>query len=331
MTTRLRLIAAFAPLLLSTFLDGCSLVNRTPLPPAPSEKKVLAFYYPWYGAPTGPSREWVHWDPQKPRYTSTNTPLAGYYDSRDDGTIERHIREAKQAGIDAFISSWWGIGTFEDLALERLLADAERNDFQVSVYYEEARSGDQIYQDLRYLLSKYGQSPAFLKVRGRPVIFFYARAIALLAPKDWAELLQRLDREGLALFSIADGFQEDLTGAFDGVHLYNPVRMNFRYLWELYLRAAPRVKAAGKLFAATVVPGYDDRYVRQPGFARGRQDGRYYRAYWDAATDSDPHWILITSFNEWHEGSEIEPSVEFGDEYLKLTRQLADKWKNERR
>jgi len=36
------------------------------------------------------------------------------------------------------------------------------------------------------------------------------------------------------------------------------------------------------------------------------------------AIKADPDWVLITSWNEWHEGSEIEPSWEDGDAYLKL-------------
>jgi len=39
-----------------------------------------------------------------------------------------------------------------------------------------------------------------------------------------------------------------------------------------------------------------------------------------------PDWVLITSFNEWHEGSEIEPSLEDGDRYLKLTKQYGPRF-----
>jgi hypothetical protein len=76
---------------------------------------------------------------------------------------------------------------------------------------------------------------------------------------------------------------------------------------------------AGRISALTVIPGYDDTKIRKPGLAVKRFDGELYRAQWDAAIEADPHWVLITSFNEWHEGSEIEPSFEDKELYLDLT------------
>jgi hypothetical protein len=46
------------------------------------------------------------------------------------------------------------------------------------------------------------------------------------------------------------------------------------------------------------------------------------------ARASKPQWILVTSFNEWHEGSEIEPSVEFGRTYLEITAEEAAAWRS---
>jgi glycoprotein endo-alpha-1,2-mannosidase len=40
---------------------------------------------------------------------------------------------------------------------------------------------------------------------------------------------------------------------------------------------------------------------------------------WQEAIAAAPDYVLITSSNEWHEGSELEPSVEYGSRILDNT------------
>jgi hypothetical protein len=88
---------------------------------------------------------------------------------------------------------------------------------------------------------------------------------------------------------------------------------------------------AGKISTITVIPGYDDTKIRKPGLTVERYKTTLYRAQWEEAIKADPHWILITSFNEWHEGSEIEPSFEYKHQYLELTGKYAKKFKATKR
>jgi hypothetical protein len=100
-----------------------------------------------------------------------------------------------------------------------------------------------------------------------------------------------------------------------------------------------------------VQPGYDDLLIRshehgvgiqRPAYPRGDQ-GQTYHQFWDlaerlldqnpchTATDEDhdhdhgdvedDSFVLITSFNEWHESTSIEPSLEWGDQMLKITKE----------
>ena len=85
---------------------------------------------------------------------------------------------------------------------------------------------------------------------------------------------------------------------------------------------------AQKISTITIIPGYDDTKIRKPGLAVDRFDGNLYGMQWDQAIAAGPHWVLITSFNEWHEGSEIEPSREFGNSFLSLTTIYAPKFKS---
>ena len=92
------------------------------------------------------------------------------------------------------------------------------------------------------------------------------------------------------------------------------------------------VGSLGRIAIETVIPGYDDR---KPNATSGvqahklveREDGRLYRALWTQAIADEPDWILISSFNQWHNGTEIEPSVELGSRYLEITQEFARRFK----
>jgi len=89
--------------------------------------------------------------------------------------------------------------------------------------------------------------------------------------------------------------------------------------------------AAGCHRGADPHPRLQRHENRTPGTVARRLDGDLYRAQWDAAAQSDADWVVITSFNEWHEGSDIEPSKEHGEKYLRLTRKYAEQFKQHSR
>ncbi len=90
---------------------------------------------------------------------------------------------------------------------------------------------------------------------------------------------------------------------------------------------AAESRALGRQWDSTVIPGFDDRKVRNPSSVVSRDHGveRTYDYFWRQALETRPDWVLITTFNEWHEGSEIEPSLQYGSEFLTRTRLWADR------
>lgn len=77
---------------------------------------------------------------------------------------------------------------------------------------------------------------------------------------------------------------------------------------------------------AQIGPGYDDRAVpgrRTP--VREREDGRFYAWSWQQALASRPELVLLETWNEMHEGTEICASRELGSQYQDLTRQWTAK------
>ena len=78
-----------------------------------------------------------------------------------------------------------------------------------------------------------------------------------------------------------------------------------------------------------VSPGCDDTAARAPTCIRDRVDGSYYQASWDGALASSPSWaVVVSTFNEWLESTQIEPSQQWGDQYLQITKQNSDLFKS---
>lgn len=307
-------------------------------------KKVLAFYYPWYGTPDTSGR-WVHYqgvDQDKQTIaSSTHYPAIGPYDSHDPEVVDYHMRLLKEAGIDGIIVSWWGINTFEDRAMPLILDKAQRYGIEVTIYLE-TEDYDQKPQrvlftshDLHYILNKYSEHPSFFKVNGKPVVFVYGRVMSQLSADEWMTVIQDVESDLGPFLLIADGINVYNMTVFDGSHTYNPLNMVTRAGSELrqvatdaFVEAVCQQEAAGKISTVTIIPGYDDRKIRKPGMLAERRGGKLYTTLWEAAIAANPDWVLITSFNEWHEGSEIEPSNEYGDTYIRLTRAFATKFKS---
>jgi glycoprotein endo-alpha-1,2-mannosidase len=301
---------------------------------AGAPREVLAFYYGWYGNPAV-SGHWVHWQgvdaAQEQIANAADYPEMGAYDSHSPAVVERQTARARAAGLTGFIASWWGRDTFEDRGIPLLLAAARKNRLVVSAYYETTGANPAFRKtaavaDLDYLIKRYGSAPAWLRIDGKPVVFVYARALSSLAPGAWKEVLAQVRRDNPegALF-IADSLASDYVSVFDGASTYN-ITGQIRYMSPArtgtWARAAyPRMVAAagpGKISTATVIPGYDDRAISRPRPrpVTFRYGGETYKTLWRAAIRAAPDWVLITSWNEWHEGSELEPSVQYGARIL---------------
>ncbi|MBE7560294.1 hypothetical protein HS125_15680 [bacterium] len=327
---------------LDAYADRASIRYRQVQP------RGLAFYYPWYGGRQA-NGEYLHWktvDLEKQSISeSPHYPQLGPYDSLDAQVMAQHCAWAKEAGLDGFIVSWWGKGRREDRALEGLLSACQEAGLFATIYYETVprdrdgvRSATAAADDLLYLLHRYGAHPAWLKARSKPVVFIYGRAIGELGRVAWLDVITRVSRRyppGVAF--LGDDLSRQSAGIFDGIHTYNPAdRLRGkraaaleRWAAEKYPEWVELADRAGKISTLTIIPGYDDTKLadRPRAFAVERYDGDLYRVQWEAALAARPDWVLITSFNEWHEGSEIEPSREYGDKYLQLTAQYAARLK----
>jgi hypothetical protein len=310
-----------------------------------TSRQVMAFYYPWYGTPQGSGGQGksVHWGKvdaeKKDIEASRNYPVLGAYDSHEPKVVEQHCTWAKQAGIDTFIVSWWGHGTYEDKAMPLILETCAKHNMTACVYYEavpDPKTPQSAADDIVKILEHYAGHPAYLKTGGRPVVFVYGRAVGDIGLYGWYQAKQLINQKfkGSAAL-IGDQMSYAAANVFDAIHTYNTCgQLADKTVGQIqdwtkgqYGDWVFMAEDLGQISTLTIIPGYDDTKIRKPGLDTKRLDGQSYQAQWDAALSYGPDWVIITSFNEWHEGSEIEPSAQYEDKYLKLTEKNAKQFK----
>jgi hypothetical protein len=254
--------------------------------PAPATALPLraAFYYPWF------PEAWS----QGAFYPYTHyTPELGFYDSGAIATIRRHLGWFARGDIDAGISSWWGQGTRTDQRLSTLLSttDAAGSPVKWTIYYRPEGTSNptvsQISSDLSYLLPR-TRDPAWLKVNGKPVIFVYGGVETCDMANRWRQA--NAGRYYLNL-KVFPGYR-NCASQPDSWHQYAPSVREDRQAGYSY-SVSPGFWKAGELMP---------RLVRDP-WAFDAAIGRQVAA-------GDP-WQLITTFNEWGEGSAVEAAREW--------------------
>lgn len=180
-------------------------------------------------------------------------------------------------------------------------------------------------ENLKYILNKYGNHSAFYRrphPSGRSLPLYYMYDSYLVPEGEWRELLlpdstatvRNTDLDGIfiglvvekphALSLVSSGFDGFYTYfASDGFTFGSNIR-NWGFLSVF-------AKERNVLFIPSVGPGYIDERIRPWNSAntKSRRNGDYYEHSFEAALNVAPPVISITSFNEWHEGTQIEEAI----------------------
>jgi hypothetical protein len=242
----------------------------------------LTFYYPWF--PSGfvtPG--------------SNYTPSDGQYSTADLAEDTKQVAEMRYAGLNGAIFSWEGQSDAFSKRLSTELTAAKGTPFKWSVYYELEGQGNPsvaaIKSDLSYLYTTYANSPNFLHINGKPVIFVWTDA------NDGCAMLARW-------------------AAANANHQWYVVQKEF--FTQPYLSCPNQPDAWHEYAPASRVVTTPDSYSVSPGFFKKGASApllaRSVSAFdtsVQAMKASDKQFELVTTWNEWIEGTAIESATQW--------------------
>ncbi|MBC7808388.1 MAG: hypothetical protein H7145_19820 [Akkermansiaceae bacterium] len=328
--------------------QGMASAGAAELPP-PSKRFLMAHYMPWYEADPANKRWGWHWTMNhfkpdvvvkgKRESASLYTPLIGLYDSNDPDTLECHVLLMKLSGIDGVIIDWYGNDDFLDYGLihrntRHLIRFVKKAGLRYAIMYEDQTvpkllaakriPGDDTVahgrQILQWMRSNWFNDPAYLSVTGRPLFMVFGsgnytgaqwdRIFSGITPAPY--FFTESDRRAPAVGGF--GWPQPAGGTTKAIeeqdHFYRTAKT-----WAAFVPAA--------------FPRFDDIYAQagvHPSWGHiDDQNGKMYEETLERALKSSASVIQLVTWNDWGEGTIIEPSIEHGYRDLETTQRLRRK------
>jgi glycoprotein endo-alpha-1,2-mannosidase len=278
-------------------------VGARPIDGKPSRlsSRVGIFFYPWYGTPVrdGDYQHWAQHGSEPPTgIASSYYPARGVYSSTDPAILRAQMTDIADAHIGVVIVSWWGVGSPEDERLPTVIAAARSFGLSVAIHIEpyQGRTPETVAADI-------------VRLRALGVKDFYVYDSTSSPDADWATVTRSLHTVRLFANTALPG--KAAAGGFAGLYTYDV----YQYDGSSFPRVCESARNLHLVCAPSVGPGYDARAIGDPR-VRPRADGGTYDGMWRSAIRAQADMVTITSYTEWHEGTQIEPSVEAGFRYM---------------
>lgn len=270
--------------------------------PQPTLPIRAMFYYPWFPEA---------WNQQGYNPFTNYVPTLGNYSSATSSTINTHIDDMIYAGMNSAIFSWWGPGSTEDARFQSYLDATGNKPLKWALYYEcegnasggtcgniggPGPSATNIASDLSYIKAHYASNSNYLKINNKPVIFAYGDSTdSCTTAANWKTANAN---EGFyVVLKVFNGYAS-CANQPDNWHQYGPAS----------------AQDAQGTHSLSISPGYWKKGCPSGGGACTQGGTQPFLARdlarWStdvtALKNSTADLQLVTTFNEWGEGSSVE-------------------------
>ena len=323
-------------------ISGMDIVKENP-------KKVYVHYMPWFQSKEHDGYWGQHWtmtnqDPGtidengRRQIASYYYPLIGPYSSCDPDLQEYHFLMMKFAGIDGVIFDWYGSRDLYDYSIikkstETFIERMEELGLSFSIMYEDrvavqaadhglaVNAIEAAKEDFSYINEQYFSSPEYLHYEGKPILFVFGPH-HLVTEAEWDQVfsvLPAINRPSfLTLWAASDRVGPNSAGEFlwvDKDHL-----LAHEYYYSVY----PQQNA---ITVGGAYPGFKSFYA-DGGWSDGINEwtidtgnGQTFVETLNYTHHEVADFIQLITWNDFGEGTMIEPTEEFGFMYLQLLQQ----------
>jgi len=322
------------------------LIAASPGHPAPTTPAklplILAHYLPWFEARPESSHWGWHWtmnafDPEKVTdgkrsIASHYYPLIGPYDSGSPAVIEYHLLLMKLAGIDGVIADWYGRSNFLDYPIVHrstaaLFRQAEKWGMRTGICYEDqtiprlAQAGqlrerdrvEHAREEIEWLRANWFARPAYLRLNGKPVLLSFGQDG--LTDAEWDQVAQSVTE--MPLYLSEHRRRAAAAGGFDW-----PVPREGLSSLDRFYKLASNWPVAMPVAFPRFHDIYQEAGVHVSWGSISDDEGRTFTTTLDRALKSGAPFVQIATWNDWGEGTMVEPSVEYGYRDLETVQRL---------
>ena len=315
-----------------------------------ASKPLMVYYMPWYVAKPYSSAWGWHWtmnhfNPDiinasgERQIASWYYPLIGPYDSADPAVLEYHVLLMKLSGIDGVIVDWYGPDDFADYALNNertaaLFKFTRKAGLKFSLCYEDQTIRQEInagnlqpkddvthaQQAMLYMQTNYLRDESFLRWNGRPVLLNFGPQYFAIN-SQWETIFSVLTATNQPAFFTEDNRLPIASGAFNWPPMWLSRAPGTGGVLSIaamdtYLSDFEQKAPAWPAYISSAWPRFHDIYepagVRDYWGYLGDRNGDTFRNSLGRAMTNASAIIQIVTWNDYGEGTIVEPTREYG-------------------
>ena len=307
-------------------------------------KPVYVHYMPWFQTPDITGYWGVHWTManRNPNNILSNGrrdiachyyPLVEPYDSNDPDYLEYALTCIKLSGIDGILIDYYGTWNFNDypqllISSNSVIDMCQKVGLKFGIVYEDRTIQSIIDQgfgnkidlaqgDLRYMNENYFPLDNYFKLNGKPVLLNFG-PITLKSNEDWLNVFSSIDTDISFLPLAYHPRDYNLTTSVSGVYAWvGEVQNNDLYNYSQQFDFT----GGGAMFE------FREFYEEGGWGATGQSDipngdGDLFKETLERAKNANVDFIQLITWNDWGEGTSIEPSREYGFHQLTIVQEF---------